>query len=375
MQRAERIVRLLAVNVAVAVALFIVVEGLTSAILFLHGIAFHRSPPLGEASHTRYDPELGWIAMPNVFVRDMYGEGVSLRTNSQGFRNEVEVPVEVPPGKVRVLCSGDSFTLGYGVDDDHAWCRRLTALDDRVETVNLGQAGYGIDQSYLWYLRAGAGLKHDLHVFAFITEDFRRMQSRDFLGFGKPVIALRDDKLFVENVPVPRRPFYAAWLADRLRYVHWLRSMQLVRAALRKPGGRLTTEAARKDAETREVTYRIFEELAGLNAAQGSRLVLVYLPVEGDYTGEDSDAWRAYLGAESRRRGWLFIDLVEAFRRLPPTEVRELFIPEGALPYLYSAGHYTGKANEFVATQLSMELRPVIDAPVEPGLLSSAGHR
>lgn len=304
--------------------------------------------------------------------RDRDGEGVSLRTNSEGFRNEVEVPVEVPPGKVRVLCSGDSFTLGYGVDDDHAWCRRLASLDDRVETVNLGQGGYGIDQSYLWYLRAGAGLQHDVHVFAFISEDFRRMQARDFLGFGKPVIALRDGKLFVENVPAPRRPFYAAWLADRLRYVRGLRSMQLVWAALRKPRGRLATDTARKDAETREVTHRIFEELARLNAAQGSRLVLVYLPVEGDYTGEDSDAWRAYLSAESRRRGWLFIDLVEAFRRLPLAEVRELFIPEGALPYLYSAGHYTEKGNEFVATRLSMELRPVIDAAVEPGLLSSA---
>jgi len=110
-----------------------------------------------ERLHTRYDAELGWISIPNVSLPDLYGPGIGLTTNADGFRGPLPVE-DRDPGTSRVICSGDSFTLGYGVGDLDTWCHQLAALDPGLRTVNMGQGGYGVDQAYLWYKRDGRTL-------------------------------------------------------------------------------------------------------------------------------------------------------------------------------------------------------------------------
>lgn len=122
-----------------------------------------------------------------------------------------------------MICSGDSFTLGYGVRDDETWCHQLMQLDDRLETVNMGQGGYGFDQAYLWFRRDGVRLAHHVQVFAFISDDFRRMERVEFIGYAKPVLRVVGDSLRVDNVPVPRRGYgVASWFtrnAEPLSFV------------------------------------------------------------------------------------------------------------------------------------------------------------
>src|ERR1051326_2238132 len=197
---------------------FCALEGVASLIVFAGTAVTYRPPSFNEQMHTTYDPDLGWAHPRNVFVPNLYGPGVFLRTNGQGFRGDHDVTPEEPKDRARVICSGDSFTLGYGVDDDHAWCARLAAIDRRLETVNMGQGGYGLDQSYLWYARDGQSLAHSVHVFALITDDFIRMERPRFLSFAKPELAVEDGKLVAKNVPVPKRlfPFFPKIVA-RLR--------------------------------------------------------------------------------------------------------------------------------------------------------------
>lgn len=54
---------------------------------------------------------------------------------------------DVPPGRYASSARGGSFTLGYGVGDADTWCALLQTIDPRLETVNMGQAGYGLDQA------------------------------------------------------------------------------------------------------------------------------------------------------------------------------------------------------------------------------------
>jgi hypothetical protein len=135
----------------------------------------------------------------------MYGPRAYLRTNAQRFRNNADVARAVPSGRLRIICSGDSFTLGYGVSNDDAWCNRLAVLDHRIDAINMGQGGYGIDQAYLKYTRDASSIDHDVQILAFITEDFGRMRSATFLGYPKPVLVLDHGALAVRNVPVPVR--------------------------------------------------------------------------------------------------------------------------------------------------------------------------
>jgi hypothetical protein len=134
----------------------------------------------------------------------MYGEGTVFTTNAQGFRGRENVDRAVPAGRYRVIALGDSFTMGYGVDDESSYAARMRAFCPALQTVNMGQGGYGVDQDYLWYKRDGAKLDAQVLLFAVIAQDFYRMAGDTFIGYPKPVLRARDGGLAIENVPVPR---------------------------------------------------------------------------------------------------------------------------------------------------------------------------
>lgn len=300
---------------------------------------------LAERRHTTHDGLLGWVNAPNVKIPDMYGPGLALHINGQGFRGDRDVNLRRPEGKVRVICSGDSFTLGYGVGNADAWCRRLTRLEERIEAMNMGQGGYGLGQAFLWYRRDGVKYEHDVHVLALITTDIERMRRTVFLGTPKPRLRFRDGRLALEGVPVPPVPFYKPVLDFASRLKAW-EFIQRKLAAGPLPGGRLSDE------EIRAVLGAVLAELKALNIAAGSLATVVYLPVGEDYSSPDSDPWREFIGAETAALGIEFIDLVEPFRALPADSVPALFIPKNIPGYLDSKGHYSSLGNAFVAERL-----------------------
>ena len=162
-------------NIAATVVLLLALEGMANVYYAFHDAFAER--PLTERLFTQYDRELGWVSLPNIYIPNVFGPGKYLRTNSQRFRSDTDFTPTVPPGKTRIICSGDSFTFGYGVDNDHAWPQSLAAVAPNIQAVNMGQGGYGADQAYLWYKRDGAALDHDIQILAVITPDLFRMQS------------------------------------------------------------------------------------------------------------------------------------------------------------------------------------------------------
>ena len=336
--------KLVAINVIAFLLILSVLEGAASLLFAV--VRVHRATGIREQQHSVYDPTIGWVSLPNVRLPDLYGPGIFLHTNSQAFRNEADISREVPPGKTRIICSGDSFTLGYGVSNDETWCHRLATLDPRLETVNMGQGGYGLDQVYLWYKRAGLPLDHQVQLVAFISDDFLRMQFDDFLGYGKPLLGLRGDSIVVLNAPVPKRSSVGRWW---LAKGHMLMNLNIVQLADRVLSDTPTDQpnTAHNDT-TRTVVARIFQDLARINAAKHSRLVLVYLPGFYDY-GHDSPqpSWRTFVTEEARRQGIQLIDLFEPLRRVPPTQIDSLYLKDG---------HYSPKGNEFIARAIYSEL-------------------
>jgi lysophospholipase L1-like esterase len=338
---------LLAVNIFITLMLLVIVEGLASYYLLFRDM---RPAPLAERRHTQYDPELGWVNLGNVHIPDMYGPGVYLNINRQGFRNNHEFNPAPAQGKYRIICSGDSFTLGYGVDNDHTWCQRLASLDDRLETVNMGQGGYGIDQAYLWFKRDGVKLAHQMHILAFITEDFRRMQSARFEGYGKPVIEIENGRLVVKNVPVPKLGYISVGLTTNLIKFQELRTIEFINRALVK--FRLLSTPSQRDADgkTREIASKLFEDLTRLNERQSSKLVLVRLPTRYELSGLRSE-WTTFLEQVSQRLNVPFINILD--------EARSLWSQDGA-DYFLRDGHLNEKGNEFVARQIYESLKKQI---------------
>ena len=348
MSKAKGLLGLIAANILVFALMLVVVEGLASFALLIRDMMLTR--PVPERRHTKYDPELGWVSEPSLHIPDMYKPGAYLRTNKQGFRNDHDFDPAVPEGKLRVICSGDSFTLGHGVANNQTWCQLLESIEPRLETVNMGQGGYGVDQAYLWYKRDGTRLEHQVHIFTFITGDFGRMQSDNFLGYGKPVLAEEDGKLLLKNVPVPKRAYSVPWpLIRNDQNLNRLRMVEL----LHRVGGKVAMSPDRtrdvlkeqNDERTRKVLALLFRDLQRLNEERSRILAFVYLPTPAELKGNGPREWMQFIRAESQTLNIPFVDLFSAFRALPPGELEDKF-----------EGHLSVQGNELVAMLIYKEL-------------------
>lgn len=343
------------------IAAFIVFEGGSSFLLFAYDlIAASRTGRAAQQLHTTYDAELGWASRKSFAAADVYAPGVGLHTNSRGFRGASDVADSLPAGGRRLVCSGDSFTFGQGVRDPETWCSLLG--ESGFESVNMGQIGYGIDQAYLWYMRDARNLQHTVQVLAFVTDDFGRMSADRFLGYAKPKLVPRGDSLVVEGVPTPRD--VGVGPASRVkRVVQSLRASQLF--------GRLTPSAsapAPRDAQSsraplREITARLIAALKRANEAKGSRLVLVYLPIERDFVNDASRQWRDNMRVIADSLHVPLVDLVPVLRQVPPDSVPKLYIQQSGAVF-EGMGHFTVLGNQWVAAHLggvldSLGLRPV----------------
>lgn len=326
---------------AVTGLMLLVVEGLSSVVVVLRG------PPadvLLERAHTEYDAELGWINKPSVRIDDLYGPGRYLETNAQRFRAKKSYDAKTPPGHVRAICTGDSFTLGYGVSNDATWCELIARMDPRIETVNMGQGGYGVDQAYLWYRRDGVALQHDALIFAFIAEDFVRMMSRTFLGYPKPVLSVESDVPVIVQRP-RRAAFMLQWMRQRAEPLQRLRFVEWWRLGSRESPGEF--EMAMTPEQGHALALSILEHVRSLVAAGGGDLMVVLLPTEGDL--RTNDPWRDFLETELSRRKIPFVDLVSALKKEPVELAMKLF-----------RGHYSEVGNRWVAEHLEPAL---VDLP------------
>jgi hypothetical protein len=339
--------------VGVPLATLALIEGGSSLILWQRD-HWHAGLPVPEQRHKAdYDTLLGWVNPPNFFHRDLFAPGVYLRTNAQGFRDDHLIAPRVPPGRIRAVCSGDSFTFGFGVDNDHTWCALLERKIRRLEAVNMGVSGYGADQAYLRYKRDTRTLDHDLHIFAVIMADFQRMPLSEFVGAEKPVLRLDGDTLRLENVPVPSGSYRMRRLAPSLskarQRIAQLRTAVLIkRLRQRLSGHRVGSD---KDSVHRQVAERVLVDLTKLSQAKNSQLVVLLLPTRNDWADTTREDWRRMLNTAAERHGYLFVDLQDEFRRLPRDSFDLLFFAPHDV-----GGHYGDAGHQWVADRLYQHL-------------------
>jgi hypothetical protein len=354
-RRVSTVVRLAAINVLVLAALLVVIEGAVSWLLVVRDVVVL---PWVAEPYTRYDPDLGWVNKPNVKLQNMFGTGAWVQTNGQAFRNTSEIAPAVAPGRYRVICSGDSFTFGDGVDNDHTWCQQLAARDPRIEPVNLGEGGYGADQAYLRFLRDAKDLQYQVHVFAFISNDFVRMEEPVFLGFGKPVLAVEQGELVARNVPVPSLASKYPWLIAIPRALNDTRTGSLF-ARLMKKIGRTDNAAhepqAQRDERTRAIIRMMFANLKRMSEARGSRLVLLYQPVIYELDTARPNPWTTFLEQTARELRISFVNVLDDMRSRNDAE--DLFLSEGT-----AGGHYSNAGHALVADMLYKRLSDTMPA-------------
>lgn len=320
----------------ITIVVLVFVEGLGSAALAIRAV--FRG---GSSQPTRiYDELLGWAGAPNVYITNTWGPGTYLRTNARGFRSDTETELTVPDGMRRIVCSGNSFTYGQGVANDRTWCHLLSRMARQVESVNLGEPGYGVDQMFLRYSRDGIVLQHSIHIFAFVGGDLGRMAFRSRFGAGKPVLKLQHDELIPDNVPVPR----FRWRLSRAVGRADLRSIEFAQRVLRRLFPPKTVPPMMDVVGPLAPT--VFRTVHQLAEERNIVPVFVFLPTIQDLEGDT--VWRRWVGAVMDTLDLTFIDLVPALRGISAGQAGTFFIPQ-RMP---AEGHYTERGNEWVAQTL-----------------------
>jgi len=174
-------VKRLAGSLAAVVALILVVEG----VLRLAGLA-----PLARLN--RFHPTLGWEKTPGLVSRRKTSEfDVTFSINERGMRGPL-LPEAKPPGATRLVFAGDSFCLGYTVDESDLFVnilgRRLRAEGRAVEVLNGGTEGYSTDQEAVWMRDVGARYAPDVALLCFYPNDVYHCGRDAYLRYPKPLL-------------------------------------------------------------------------------------------------------------------------------------------------------------------------------------------
>ncbi|MSR47520.1 MAG: SGNH/GDSL hydrolase family protein [Planctomycetes bacterium] len=248
------------------------------------------------------------------------------------------------------MVCGDSFAFGTGVADDETWEIELERLDPRLETVNFGVGGYGLDQAWLRYRRDGARVEHRLVIVAFITEDLVRMVTPMPWGADRPWLGITGDELEVRNVPVIKSPHV---LRSVRQAGFFARELYLGKVICRLAEDDAASRAADdREASMSQLTLRLITEFDALAQQRGAHVVFVHLPIESERGGGSIDALRSEFAAKAAAVGADWIDLLAEFRALSDADHARLFLHRPAA----AAGHYDVAGTAFIGALLHQKL-------------------
>lgn len=156
----------------------------------------------------RYDRELGWFPVEGGNGFFSGHRRVSIRNNSDGFRDHEYGPKVKP----RIAVLGDSYVWGFDVEQDERFTEKLQARLPDWEVLNMGVSGYGTDQEYLLLKKFFSRLQPDM-VFVFFcsgNDRFDNNLSIRYGGYYKPYFTRENGRLIQHGVPVPKSVNYYA---------------------------------------------------------------------------------------------------------------------------------------------------------------------
>jgi hypothetical protein len=270
------------------------------------------------------DDAIGWKFAPSAQVDDPSPDfHIVYRCNADGFRatKARELAADAPCA----VFVGDSFTFGVGVEEPQTFVELFAGAHAGTRVVNLGMAGFGVDQMLCALREYGLREKPRLVVALFVDDDLTRCTTSYRYRNGwvaKPTFALEKGKLAprtVANSPGAVR----RWLEQNV-YLCELR-----RRVLNKLGNE------RGFGERFQLSRALFAEMDRECRAIGARLVVVRLPQRG--------AWRPAPAFESAFAA-LDVPYLDLGTRAVP-DSRSLFFAKD--PHIDADGH------RFVADELA----------------------
>ena len=258
-----------------------------------------------------FDEAVGWKLAPGQVVDETPDFRAVYTIGADGFRTALGSPVD--PDAPTLVFVGDSFTFGTGVDDGETFVER-TSVELGALPLNLGMAGFGVDQMWRALHHYGLEREPDLVVATFVVDDLNRsLTAYRYRGgwIPKPTYTVRGGEL----VPMDeghRPPAPVRWVQQRTHLAELARRIS----------NRLGSAGARW-----RLNRALFAAMRDECRAADVPLVVVHIPHRGRWRA--SELYRRELealGIPSLDLGGLSVE-----------RPRELYFPKD--PHLNARGH------------------------------------
>jgi len=317
----------------------------------------------GDTYYLVADELLGWTVGPNRGQSGglYFSSYEAIRSATLNVRYAVRQP------QYRIATVGDSFTFGDEVSFEASWPNQLEQqLRSKIQVLNFGVTGYGIDQAYLRYLRDVRPWHPNLVVLGFIEHDlYRSLRVYHFVSrpdwhwpFAKPRLIVDAGTVRPLNVPVPSaQEILSAHAITDLPFLEYdpgfegtewtwrpYHNSYLARFVL----SRLHRSPEKSEDVSRQAIAlgkEIIASFARIATDAGSTPFVVYLPGHSDFRNSARPGKNSVLSF-LRERGIHYEDLTSCVTKLGESQ---LFI-EGRT-------HYSPEGNARVATCLAPAVR------------------
>lgn len=260
----------LLITAAVPLVLLLVMAGVAELVL--------RQLGYGGAVRYHYVDDLGWMHRPNQTATTV--GRLPVRINEHGFRGP-PVSLARTPDVERVLLVGDSFTFGYGVEEDSAFGAQIPRFlaarvpSCRVEVLNGGVNGYNSRQEAAFVRRVGARFRPDVVVVGFTPNDMlTRDESKALLRYPKLKGALAGSALY-------------RFFAPRVKALLLPRDQQAYEEAIGSIGDEADSAALDRWAYVADA----LRDIAAMGATQGFRTIVVVFPQDKQVLSDSAPNW------------------------------------------------------------------------------------
>jgi len=309
------------------------------------------------------DPERAFRLAPGFRGTEVSHEfRVSIAINSRGLRDREMAPAK-PPGTVRMLVVGDSFTYGSGVAAADTYPKRLERLlaeraGVRVEVINAGVSGYGTVHEAAFLRAEGWGYEPDVLV----LQMFPQNDLDDNLEpFGREVVdgALRVRAIRPEGAAPLRRVQAAVrarshayrFLGDRYHLLRIRLGLEQSYAAslgvyLRRPPERVTAGW--------EATRGQLRDIVEMGRQRGRPVVVVHAPALAALDADRAAAFARFYRVDRKELDWdrpgLTLSALCAALGVPYLDLTERFRATGRSREFYYAhnGHWNSAGHDQV---------------------------
>ncbi len=310
--------------------------------------------------HIMYDKYCYWRMAPNQRMQmiDDYGNPITFTINSLGARNK-GFSVKKPLGERRILCVGDSYTYGWGVNDTQTYPAHLQNLIEEyslnIKVINFGCNGHTILHETDFIKKYGLSFQPDyIIVETTLHTDFSDIDELEYnLGY-MPAPGYNLIKYFIRKTAIGNI-MLKYWSSQKVKDIIAQRNEPHAQAKVVSP--EQNSQEIRGNTKTPLDTYIAkLDELVALADERNLRIIYVIMPFRRQKLDE-YEIEAKYIGNKFMSAGQFYEFIKNRYRN--KITVIELFSYFNSQDLFLSDWHLNSQGNKLAAEIIYDEIKKI----------------